>query len=385
MFRSFFLSRRWLMWSLFGTLFIVGVTYFRVQLDVKINEWFGGFYDTIQKALATPGAVTFEQILGYLWTFAGIAGIAVVAAVILEFFLRHYVFRWRTAMNDYYTSHWPDVRHIEGASQRIQEDTMRFARIMESLGTALLHSLITLFAFLPMLWVMSDKVSELPWIGAIPHSLVWVALAWSLFGTGLLAVVGVKLPGLEFNNQKVEAAYRKELVFGEEYEDRAQPPTLIALYRNVRGNYFTLYKHYLYFDIAKWSYLQFGVLIPYIAMGPTIAAGAITLGAMQQIMRAFDRVEVSFQFLVNSWGTIVELISIYKRLNAFEKELRLRGAGGGGGGSPGRGESGSGRVDGSGDPEPVPAVGGAVLAPATGPTLAGAPTRGLEGGLTPGT
>ena len=54
----------------------------------------------------------------------------------------------------------------------------------------------------------------------------------------------------------------------------------------------------------------------------TIAAGAITLGVMQQIMRAFDRVEVSFQFLVNSWGTIVELLSIYKRLNAFEKQFK---------------------------------------------------------------
>jgi peptide/bleomycin uptake transporter len=397
MFRSFFLSRRWLMWSLFGTLFIVGVTYFRVQLDVKINEWFGGFYDTIQKALATPGAVTFEQILGYLWTFAGIAGIAIVAAVILEFFLRHYVFRWRTAMNDYYTSHWPEVRHIEGASQRIQEDTMRFARIMETLGTALLQSLMTLFAFLPMLWVMSDKVSELPWIGAVPHSLVWVALGWSLFGTGLLATVGVKLPGLEFNNQKVEAAYRKELVFGEEYEDRAQPPTLAALYRHVRANYFTLYKHYLYFDIAKWSYLQFGVLIPYIAMGPTIAAGAITLGVMQQIMRAFDRVENSFQFLVNSWGTIVELLSIYKRLNAFEKQLKLGSAGGsagdstggsaGGnaGGSTGGGGSGGGLDKPGGLDTPPVAGGGNVIAPATGPNLVGAPTRGLEGGLGAGT
>jgi peptide/bleomycin uptake transporter len=40
---------------------------------------------------------------------------------------------------------------------------------------------------------------------------------------------------------------------------------------------------------------------------------------MQQIMRAFGRVEGSFQYLVNSWTTIVELMSVYKRLNAFEK------------------------------------------------------------------
>ena len=26
-------------------------TWYQVQLDVKINEWFGAFYDTLQKAL----------------------------------------------------------------------------------------------------------------------------------------------------------------------------------------------------------------------------------------------------------------------------------------------------------------------------------------------
>ena len=35
-------------------------------------------------------------------------------------------------------------------------------------------------------------------------------------------------------------------------------------------------------------------------------------------LRAFGRVDGSFQYLVNSWSTIVTLISIYKRLKAFE-------------------------------------------------------------------
>ena len=63
--------------------------------------------------------------------------------VVLEFFIRHYVFRWRTAMNDYYTANWTGLRHIEGAAQRVQEDTMRFARIMESLGVSLMRSIMT--------------------------------------------------------------------------------------------------------------------------------------------------------------------------------------------------------------------------------------------------
>ena len=79
---------------------------------------------------------------------------------------------------------------------------------------------MTLIAFLPLLAALSVHVAELPVVGAIPYPLVIAAIAWSLFGTVLLAVVGIKLPGLEFRNQRVEAAFRKELVYG---EDRRRP------------------------------------------------------------------------------------------------------------------------------------------------------------------
>ena len=89
----------------------------------------------------------------------------------------------------------------------------------------------------------------------------------------------------------------------------------------MRKTYFRLYFHYLYFNVVRIFYLQIGNLVPYIALGPTIVTGTITLGVMQQIIRAFSRVEGSFQYLVNSWTTIVELMSIYKRLKAFEASI----------------------------------------------------------------
>lgn len=322
MFRSFFLNRQWFWWSIAGSIVILLTTWYKVQLDVQINEWFGDFYNTIQVALAEPNTILFEDFLVKCLTFAKIAGIYISVAVVLEFFIRHYVFRWRTAMNEYYMGHWQQLRGIEGAAQRVQEDTMRFARIVEGLGVAFLRSVMTLVAFLPILWVLSENVTELPWIGAVDHSLVYLAILSAAFGTVLLALVGIKLPGLEFKNQRVEAAYRKELVLGEDHEERADPPSVKELFTNIRRNYFNLYKHYLYFDIAKWSYLQFTVIVPYIMLGPTIVAGIITLGVLQQVLRAFGKVEESFQFLVNSWGTIVELISIYKRLKAFEKGIK---------------------------------------------------------------
>ncbi len=321
MFRSFFLSRRWLPWSLFGTVLILFATWYRVNLDVQINEWFGTFYDLVQKALGKPGSITLPEFWGHLMTFGRIAMIYVTIAVVLDFFIKHYIFRWRQAMNDYYMANWDKLRGIEGAAQRVQEDTMRFARLMEGLGVDFMRSLMTLVAFLPILWMLSAKVTELPWIGPVSHSLVWVAIGSALIGTVVMAVVGIKLPGLEFQNQRVEAAYRKELVYGEDDIARASPPVASALFNDVRTNYFRLFFHYLYFDVVKWSYLQFGVLIPYIALGPTLVAGLITLGVMQQIVRAFGRVESSFQYLVLSWTTVVELISVYKRLRAFERQI----------------------------------------------------------------
>ena len=322
MFKSFFLNEKWLPWSIGGTLLILLATWYKVHLDVQINEWFGTFYDAIQKILSKPNSVTFPQFLAHLMLFAKIAGIYIALAVLIDFFGRHYIFRWREAMTDYYVAHWDKVRHIEGASQRIQEDTMRFAKIMESLGVSFLRAILTLVAFLPILHELSKHVTELPWVGKVEHSLVLVALIFSLLGTVALAAIGVKLPGLEFNNQKVEAAYRKELVLGEDDVNRAQPPKLAELFADVRRNNYRLYWHYMYFDLAKWSYLQFAVVVPYIALAPSLLSGALTLGILQQIIRAFNKVQDSFQFLVNSWTTIVELLSIYKRLKGFEQQIR---------------------------------------------------------------
>ena len=312
---------RWFWWSVVVSAVIIFITWFQVQLNVMINKWFGSFYDLVQQALGKPGSVAADAYYAQLLTFFTIASVFIITAVLNRFIVSHYIFRWRTAMNNYYVANWQKLRHIEGASQRVQEDTMRFATITEDLGVSLIDSVMTLIAFLPILWGLSVHVKALPIVGEIPQALVIIAVSWAALGTGILALAGIRLPGLQFRNQRVEAAYRKELVLGEDSENRAQPPALAELFANVRNNYFRLYFNYLYFNIARYSYLQASVLVPYVALGPTIVAAGFTLGVMQQIVRAFTQVESSFQYLVNSWATIVELMSIYKRLRAFEATL----------------------------------------------------------------
>ena len=322
MFR-FFLDKKWFLWSILGTIIIFVTTYYKGTLDLAINNWFGEFYDMIQSALSAPNSITSDQYYSQLFSFAKIAGLYIFIAVILDFFIKHYVFRWRTSMNDYFTeqSNWQELRSTEGASQRVQEDTRLFADIVQSLGVDLLRSFVTLWLFIPLLWNLGANVTSLPIIGPVNQGLVFVAIIWALLGTVGLSLLGIKLPGLEYNNQMVEAKYRKELVFGEDDSKRADPMSVFELFDNVRKNYFRLFFHYMYFDVGKLSYLQFGVLIPYIALGPTIIAGAFTLGVMQQIVRAFGKVTDSLQFLVNSWSIMVKLISVWKRLREFEKKL----------------------------------------------------------------
>jgi peptide/bleomycin uptake transporter len=310
-------------WSVLGSALIIFVLYFMVEVSVTINDWYGSYFDLIQKALdpSTRGQVSAAELYVGLAQITSVLLTYITVAVLNSFFTSHYVFRWRTAMNSFYTTRWNDLRGIEGAAQRVQEDTMRFARTFEDLGTSLISAIMTLIAFLPILAALSVKIPEIPILGSIPYSLVWVSLLWSLFGTGLLALVGIRLPGLEFRNQRVEAAYRKELVYGEDDPSRARPRTLMELFDGVRRNYFRLYFNYLYFNVVRYGYLQADLLLPFFVLIPAIAAGAITFGVFQQVRASFGEVRDAMQYLVKSWPSIVEFLSIYKRLRAFEATL----------------------------------------------------------------
>jgi peptide/bleomycin uptake transporter len=242
-------------------------------------------------------------------------------AILNSFFVSHWIFRWRTAMNNYFVSYWAKLRRIEGASQRVQEDTMRFSATMEGLGISLVNAVMTLIAFAPVLLALGENVEEIPIFGAIPYPLFTAAVVWSVLGTIFIAIIGVRLPGLEFRNQRVEAAFRKELVYGEDDATRAEPQTLGELFTHVRKNYFRLYFNYLYFNLGRYFYIQADNIIVYVLLVPSFVTGRLTFGLLQQILTAFGQVSNSFQYLFNVWPTIVELISIYKRLRSFESQI----------------------------------------------------------------
>ena len=301
----------------------MGSLWVQVEIDVKINEWFGVFYDMIQKALAEPNAITIQEYFASLLSFITLAGMYIAVYVAISFFTAHFLFRWRTAMVEWYHSVYDKARKIEGASQRVQEDTIKFTRIMEGLGTSFIESIMILIQFVPILFGLSIGI-PIFFFGDWEYGLIVGALIWTIGGTVFLIALGwiLRLVGVEYDLQKQEAAYRKILVIAED-DGNIRPKRINELFDDVRKIHFLSYLRYLYFNIGRIAYLQANVLSAYVFLAPAIVAGVVTLGVMQQIIRAFGRVEGSMQYLLKAWPTIIELASVYKRLREFESKLKV--------------------------------------------------------------
>lgn len=224
-------------------------------------------------------------------------------------------------MVEWYHEVYHRASHIEGASQRVQEDTVKFTRLMETLGTALVESVMILIAFMPILWGLSSGLTTM-FFADWQYGLVTSAIVWSVGITLILWFAGrlLSLVGVEYDVQAREAAYRKVLTKAE--DGVTKPKGFSDLYGDVRNIHYKNYFRYLWFNVARLTCLQANVLVGYFVLAPAIVAGAVTLGTMQQILRAFGRVEGSFMYLFKSWPTVIELASVWKRLHEFEKELK---------------------------------------------------------------
>ena len=110
-----------------------------------------------------------------------------------------------------YLEAWDTQREpIEGASQRLHEDTQRFASGLEGCLIVVLDAMFTLAVFSPILLRLGTEVASPIDLGDATDGWLWAfAFLASLIGLSGAAILGQKLVGLEVANQKVEALLRK--------------------------------------------------------------------------------------------------------------------------------------------------------------------------------
>ena len=337
--QSFFLTKKYAAYAWAMGSVICFISWYSVQLSVAINEWNKEIYDAIQQY----NEPYFWQLLfGWNWdhlkdfitlTEDPLTETRIVPSLVQYFVYyipiavyftwqtQRFLFKWRESNTRYYLNRWENVKtKIEGASQRIQEDLQKFGATLEGLFINALKSSLTLLVFIPILWRLSEGLPV--WNGQfIPGFLVWIALAMSLGGTLISILVAWKLPQLEFNNQVVEARFRKQLVLGEDDMSKRLVADLFPMFDSVRRNYYKLFNWYM--GLSVWQ-TAFGILlgnIALVAIAPAYFQQLVTLGVFFQVLNAFGKVEGSMTFFVDSWGTIVSFISVIKRLRQFNKAL----------------------------------------------------------------
>ena len=321
-------------WLMLAWLLFIG--WYNVQILVYYNAWNREFYDAIQTLQEERfwdllWGFNLARLFDLVWlsmdekttvpSFIEILLIYVPMVTYATWQTQRFTFRWREANTHWYLTRWEgSTAQIEGGSQRIQEDLMIFGKTLQSLFTGFVNKIFILSAFLPVLWTLSEGLPV--WNGQIiPGFLVWVALTMSIGGTLLSFLLGIKLPRLEYNNQVVEAKFRKKLVHSEDDFNQRLTADLFPMFSSIKSNYYRLFNWYMGFGVWQTAFGMLAGNVALVVLAPSYFAQLITFGVLIQVLNAFGRVEGALTFFIDRWTTIVDFQSVIKRLREFNKAL----------------------------------------------------------------
>ncbi|MBL8700900.1 MAG: ABC transporter ATP-binding protein/permease [Alphaproteobacteria bacterium] len=318
-------------------LVVVGLSLGLVYLDVLFNQWNNAFYNTLQ-GKDWPG---FKHQLTY---FCGLAVLFIVAAVYRLYFRQMLEIRWRRWLTDHFVSRWLEHRNYlrlqltdretDNPDQRIADDVKHFVEMTLRLTLELMSSVVTLFAFVAILWELSGPI-ELPLPGGgsltVPGYMVWVAVVYAIIGTWLANVVGHPLIKVNYDQQRYEADFRFSLIrFRENAEAialyRGEPDeqrNLAQRFANVAANWWALMKMTKRLTWYESGYSQIGIIFPFVVVSPRyFFSDKFQLGDLMQTASAFGQVRSSLSFFVTFYSSIAEWRSVVDRLIGFERAMQ---------------------------------------------------------------
>lgn len=261
---------------------------------------------------------------------------------------------------------WDDVgascASIEGASQRVQEDTLKFAEGIQDVYRDTIEAFFAILIFAPLLAEIGTKVAPAyvpSWL--VSSWLVYFAIGLALIGILVASIVAQKLLHIDVKNQMVEAAYRKQLVLAERgpatgchsaaqrdsFSTSDAPPesslfrtaswarlfvpvaepqgslidTLEPLLLHLRSNYTSLYNNFIPIDLWNNFYARTLMFtLPTLLTAPYmfVDGAGIGFGDLRLLAFVFDDIFVSLNSFARHWPKINELRATAIRLRTFE-------------------------------------------------------------------
>jgi len=308
---------------------VVGLTLATVWLNVRFNRWNNAFYDTLQN----HDMAGFWHQLG---VFGVLAALFIVAAVYRQYLQQVLFIRWRTWLTERLSRGWlqPGTAYRVGAAgapvpvdnpdQRIAEDARGFVSSTLDLGLGVLNASVTLVSFVGILWGLSGALVLHG--HSVPGYMVWVAVVYSLLGSGLAHRLGRPLIGLSGEQQKVEADFRYALVQVRDHAEaialargeRREGARLRERFDAIRANWTALILTTKRLTWFSAGYGQVAIVFPILAAAPRYFSGAIQLGGLMQTAQAFGQVQGALSWFIGAYPQLADWRATVNRLTRFD-------------------------------------------------------------------
>ena len=323
-------------WKARGLLaFVIGLNFFSVYLMVQINSWYNEFYNALQQYQVDA----FWPLVGQ---FTALAMLNIVIAVYAIYLRQMVQINWRTWLTDHYLSKWMKEQvyyrlqvlksDTDNPDQRISEDINQFVSLTLQLLIGFLKQMTTLGAFGVVLWNLSGAFT-VP-IGShefvIYGYMFWFSLAYSAIGTVCAHLVGRKLIGLNFDQQRFEADFRFNMMRVRENSEsvafyRGEQPENVGFHERfarVIKNFWQLMRQTKILNFYVNGYAQLAIIVPLVLAAPQYFAGTMALGGLMQTVSAFGRVQDALSYFVESYDTIAQLAAVVRRLSTFTEHMQ---------------------------------------------------------------
>ena len=316
---------------------VIGLNLGIVYINVLLNQWNNAFYNALQDK---NYPVFWSQLVRFTW----LAALFIVAAVYQIYLNQMLQIRWRRWLTERYLGAWLadgayyrmqlTATETDNPDQRIAEDLRLFVGATLTLGIGGMRAVVTLVAFLGILWGLSGSITVPIGSGwTIPGYMVWAALLYAIAGTWLTNLIGRPLVRLNFDQQRYEADFRFSLV---RFRENAEG---VALYRGeadelrnfrerfgeVVGNWWAIMRRQKRLTWFTAGYGQAAIIFPFVVAAPRYFRGEMQLGGLMQVASAFGQVQDSLSFIISAYTDIAQWRSVVQRLVGFERALaRMR-------------------------------------------------------------
>jgi putative ATP-binding cassette transporter len=313
---------------------VIAIELALVGNDVLLNQWRNRFYNALQDH-------NWDGFVRELIVFCVLAAVLTVLSIYQLYLNQWLQIRWRRWMTSKYLGEWlHDANHYrmqlqgdaaDNPDQRISDDIKMFVNQTLGLGVGLLSSIVTLGSFVVILWGLSAAAPlhlfdrDL----AFPGYLVWGALVYAIFGTALTQWIGSPLVRLDFDQQRLEADFRFNLVRVRENSeqiallkgDHAEREQLSTRFGGVVSNWYGIMSRTKRLTAFTQSYSQAAVVFPIILAMPAYFANKIQLGTVLQTAEAFGKVNDALSFFISVYRTMAEWRAVVARLDGFERSI----------------------------------------------------------------